>query len=417
MSGTVGERIGEILVRQGACSAAAVREALQNQAIFGGRLGTNLLELGSVTEEALAFALGERAGAPALFGDLPPDPRALALVDARLADRWDVVPFLLADRRLAVLARDPNDLRMLDEVAFASGKSVHAFVMPEARLWRMLRRCYGLYRDERGLVAPRRPGAPAPAAPAAPPPDLMDEAGFQELYGQVGLTATPAPSVSGPLPAPGPGRAAPAPEAASPALPAPVTAGIMAALGRSAGVAPPASLAPLPTPAPVPEAEPAPLGFEEAARLLQGVRDRDAVARTVLRYARSRFRRTLLLTVRRDEAHGWAALGAGLADGAVRRLHLPLGEPGLVATAVATQAPVLGPIPRTRANVLLLKALGGGVPRSALALPFLALGRVVNVLYADNGRGEEVEAGDLGELLILATHIAQTYEVLARRAV
>ena len=63
------------------------------------------------------------------------------------------------------------------------------------------------------------------------------------------------------------------------------------------------------------------------------------------------------------------------------------------------------------------RLLGGGVPRSALALPLLALGRVVNVLYADNGRGEEVEAGDLGELLILATRISQSYEVLAHRAV
>jgi hypothetical protein len=40
----------------------------------------------------------------------------------------------------------------------------------------------------------------------------------------------------------------------------------------------------------------------------------------------------------------------------------------------------------------------------------------VNVFYADNGRGGMVDAGDLGELLILATRIAQGYEALLGRA-
>jgi hypothetical protein len=102
---------------------------------------------------------------------------------------------------------------------------------------------------------------------------------------------------------------------------------------------------------------------------------------------------------------------------AVHRLRLPLTDEGVVATVVATQGHFLGPLPKTQANVRLLKALGGGVPRSAFVVPILALGRVVNVLYADNGRGELVDPTDLGELLILATRIAQGYDALARRAV
>jgi hypothetical protein len=41
----------------------------------------------------------------------------------------------------------------------------------------------------------------------------------------------------------------------------------------------------------------------------------------------------------------------------------------------------------------------------------------VNVLYADNGRGGLVEGADLGELLILANKIAQTYAALLKRRV
>ena len=63
-------RLGEILVREGACSEPSVRDALKNQIIFGGRLGTNLLEIQAVTEDALAKALGKQHALPSLSGAL-----------------------------------------------------------------------------------------------------------------------------------------------------------------------------------------------------------------------------------------------------------------------------------------------------------------------------------------------------------
>jgi hypothetical protein len=84
---------------------------------------------------------------------------------------------------------------------------------------------------------------------------------------------------------------------------------------------------------------------------------------------------------------------------------------------VEARAHFLGPLPRTEGNVRLLAALGGGVPKSAFVIPILALGKVVNVLYADNGRGQQVDPSDLGELLILATRITQGYDALTRRAI
>jgi hypothetical protein len=158
------------------------------------------------------------------------------------------------------------------------------------------------------------------------------------------------------------------------------------------------------------------VGFDEAVRLLQGVDDRSAIARTVLRYARTKFRRALLLTVNRGAAQGWAGLGEKLSREAVARVRLRLGTPGIVETVVSTRAHFLGPIPKTESNVRLLKQLGGGVPGNAFLVPILVRGRVVNVFYADNGKGGMVDAGDLGELLILATRIAQGYDALLGRA-
>jgi hypothetical protein len=419
-----GPRVGEILVADGACAPEQVREALQNQVIFGGRLGTNLLELGSVAEEALARALARRHGVPSLCGDVALDPRALAVVRPEIAERWDVVPYLLADRKLAVLACDPSNLAMLDEIAFATGLRVHAFVVPEARVWALLRRAYGVERQLRGIEvdfaqpargSPAAGAAPAPA-PATTGPDLMDEGEFDALYGSVGqgaraATAAASPSAAGSAPPP----LTPAPSARS-------DAGeggrdeILGALARAGGHAPPVRLAAIAAPR-APEAEPSPLGFAEAVRFLEGVSERDAIARTVLRYARSKFRRAVLLTVHRGVAQGWAGLGENLTRETVPRMRLPLGAPGIVDTVVSTRAHYLGPIPKTEANVRLLKLLGGGVPGNAFLVPILALGRVVNVFYADAGRGAMVDASGVGELLILATRIAQSYDALVARAV
>ena len=94
-------RLGDILVKSGASSEAAVRDALKNQIIFGGRLGTNLLEMEAVTEEALARALGQQHGVPAVYGPQRPEPAAIALLTPEVADRYDAVPLLLRGRRLA----------------------------------------------------------------------------------------------------------------------------------------------------------------------------------------------------------------------------------------------------------------------------------------------------------------------------
>jgi MshEN domain len=408
-------RIGELLVKAGVCDPNGVRAALQNQVIFGGRIGTNLLEIGRVTEGALADALGRRHGAPALSGDLKLDPAVLALLRADVADRHDVVPYLLSGRRLAILVVDPSDLTMLDEVAFATSKQVHPIVVPEARLWALLRTGYGIDRQLRGIDVDFGSLQRAVAAPAAElssvaavSQDLIDEGEFAAIYGKAGSLDAPPPAET------------PAPEEEIVELtdllaPEPEVAPIvLAALEAGAGHAPPARFE-SPPPERREEPEPAPLGFDAAVAALEGVTDRNAIARTVLRYARSRFRRAALLTVNRGVALGWQGTGDGLAGGGAGRLRIALGTPGALETVARTRAHFLGPLPKTEANVRLLKQLAGGVPGNALVVPILALGRVVNLIYADAGRGRMVDPTGVGELLILATRIARSYESLVAR--
>lgn len=399
-------RLGEILVSRGSVPGEKVREAAEGQVIYGGRLGTNLLEMGAVTEEDLAQALAQQHGCPGLWGEIGSQLRAMELLQADLVDRLEAVPLRLDGRRLSVMFRDPRDLARVDQVAFATGKEVRPVVVAESRLWWLMRRHYALHRPMRGveLLASRAPPdlrSPGPAAPTGP--DLMDEAEFAALYERLPAQQARVPAAPG-----GPaGRDGFQGKLVS-------TEEVLAALQveveeTSERTVPAIGLAPS-------AEEPAPLAFEEAVRALEGVADRDAIARVVLRCARSRFRRAVLLTVRGAEADGWEGLGEGLSPQTVARIHASCRQPGVFQTVVGSQAHFLGPLQKTDANIRFLRALGGGAPRNSFAMPILARGQVVNLLYADNGRGQLVDPDGVGELLILATKITRSYDVLLSRA-
>jgi len=265
-------------------------------------------------------------------------------------------------------------------------------------VWGLMRQIYGIDRQLRGIeLEPEAPGKPpSPVAPAAaraaPAADLMSEEAFEEMYERR------APGSQGSEDA--------APGAAEEALPEEDLPEIDLVEEVVETEAAPET--------PEPAAEPQPLTFGEASALLAGVGDRKAIAQTVLRYARSKFKRAVLLTVHGRVARGWEGLGEGLTPQRVRGVQVKLAEPGVFETVAAARAHYLGPMLKTEQNLRYLKALGGGAPRSVFVMPILALGRVVNVLYADDGRGALVSA-DVGELLILAAKISQSYDALLAR--
>jgi hypothetical protein len=182
-------RIGDVLVSRRTCTAKAVQEALHDQAIFGARLGTHLLRLGAVTESDLASGLEHAFGVPAVFGDVAVGTEVLGLVQRRLVEKYEAVPYGLEGRRLMVLVANPRDLRLIDEFAFASGRSVRAYVTPQARLWELMRKWYSIDRGLPGLDLSSPDDLPAravtPVAPARRPSismDLMTEDDFASLY-------------------------------------------------------------------------------------------------------------------------------------------------------------------------------------------------------------------------------------------
>ena len=146
-----------------------LQEAIQHQVLYGGRLGTNLYELGYITEARLQEALTRALGVAALAVDVREvEPAAVALVPRALAARHKVFPYKVRGKTLTLLMVDPRDHTAVAQVGYTLGFIVRTAVVPEFRMIQLLRDYYGV--DERWRYTDtHRPAGtvPRPADPAA----------------------------------------------------------------------------------------------------------------------------------------------------------------------------------------------------------------------------------------------------------
>lgn len=151
-------RLGEQLIAAGVVSADKVEQALRAAVVWGGRLGTNLIELGCIDLDELSRALGQRHGAPAALNRHfeKADLELQSLLPAELAKQLSVVPLVrLSPERIAVVALDP--LGPDGRAALASvygvdpNSGIVASVAAEMRVLYHLERVYKIPRPARFL--------------------------------------------------------------------------------------------------------------------------------------------------------------------------------------------------------------------------------------------------------------------------
>ncbi|GFO67408.1 general secretion pathway protein GspE [Geomonas limicola] len=150
------ERLGEMLLQEGALTTTQLEEALSAQSIYGGRIGTNLVEMGLVSEEDLGRLLNQKLGVPCVTASslesVPP--AVIEALSPELAQRFRVVPVALEGRRLMVAMADPADFHAVEELGFATGLVIVPRVCPELRLSVALEHYYGIKRALRYIPMP-----------------------------------------------------------------------------------------------------------------------------------------------------------------------------------------------------------------------------------------------------------------------
>jgi hypothetical protein len=293
--------------------------------------------------------------------------------------------------RVTVAVLDPKRLQPLDDLGFKVGKRVMTVVVPEFRLNQLLRKHCRAFRPMRPIdmntIRPSvrvKKDAPDPAEMK----DLINEDDFASIYAKAigeddvetieGIEVEDEPTLSAPRPR------------------------LIEPIGK------------VPTGIATSEPPLVPLEFAEAQALLAKSEDREDIARTILRFAVGKFRRSLLLSVHGDIVTGWRGAGQGVREKAVRRIGVSLKEQSTFKLVCESRSHYVGPMKRGPGTAVFYKMLGGGFPTTAVIMPLLVRGKPVHLLYVDQG-ADELTPPDIGELLILSQSVARSYEAMIQR--
>lgn len=144
-------KLGEMLLQAGLLTQPQLDDALKAQLIYGGKLGTNLVELGFVEVDALTDVLSRQTMLPPVRAtDLEDIPVAvIGLLPAEVADRNRAIPFREEHRSVHVAVVDATNLAIIDMLRFATGRDVRVHIAPEVLIARALNTYYGIPNKER----------------------------------------------------------------------------------------------------------------------------------------------------------------------------------------------------------------------------------------------------------------------------
>ena len=420
-------KLGEMLVSAGKITSEELEETLKGQAIFGGRFGTNLVEMGFLEEGELAQFLSQKTGVPCASPEQLMDlsPQVIRLLPEDAVKKYRVIPVALNNRKLSLAMTDPSDYATIDEISFVTGYIVVPLITPELRLVCALEKHYNIRRDlryipvagggrgrSRATQATAPAFTPAPVQPPATPPrpslpsepeeiDIFELSPMDEsdcFFGDMNEIQTQAPTPAS-LAAVSPNRI----QAQAPALASLAAGGPNLTLASEL------------------EAATLAVGFLQPDYSLDGVlqglaqaQDRHSIAELIVGYTARQFKRSALFLIKGDQAIGWAAQIGDQPLPGFDTLSISLAEPSVLKVVAESKTSYLGPAPLTPANSRMFAALGGEPTANQLLAPLIMTGRVVAILYVDGGTRRLDES--IPELQKLLAKGAMAFEILILRS-
>jgi hypothetical protein len=361
-------KLGTLLLRNAAIGLAQLEAALRNQVLYGGRLGTNLVELGFLDLEQLSSFLAEMSGFPVATPTLLDDANAalLAKLGADDAHRFRALPlgFLGSGTDAAAVALvNPRDSGAIEVIGRRLGASISPYVVPELRALYYLERHYGTPRRARFLRT-AQPGSES---------DPAEERRRTQPAGGIQLP---------------------------PKL-------VLEPRRRRASHTPLA------------QHVPTAVSYSSACERVDTATSRDQIADAFVEYARGRCDALVVLLIRDGNALGWRGYVAPPAKLAtpVEELSLPLGGASALQAAHDSGQVYVGPPPSPAKPVeqTLWTALGADPPPTEVAVvPVLVKQRTVNLVYL-HMVGATLPLPLVTELADLASRAQSSYQRLIRQ--
>lgn len=142
-------RLGELLVKANLITEEQLKKALQQQDTSGGKLGSNLVKLGYVSEDDITSFLSRQYGVPSInLSHFEIDSGVVKLVPAEVAQKHQIIPISRTGSVLTVAMADPSNIFAIDDIKFMTGFKVETVVASETSIKNAINRYY----DSAGLV-------------------------------------------------------------------------------------------------------------------------------------------------------------------------------------------------------------------------------------------------------------------------
>jgi type IV pilus assembly protein PilB len=138
------KKLGQLLITENIISEDQLKKALDMQKTVGGRLGTNLVKLGYITEEKLVSFLSMQFGVPAInLNEYNIDPGVTKLIPAEMAKKYMILPVARVGATITIAMTDPSNVFAIDDVKFMTGYNVEVAVSSESAIASAISQTYG----------------------------------------------------------------------------------------------------------------------------------------------------------------------------------------------------------------------------------------------------------------------------------
>ncbi|MEO7674719.1 MAG: type IV-A pilus assembly ATPase PilB [Pyrinomonadaceae bacterium] len=137
-------KLGEILVRENLVTPQQLREALDYQRTSGGRLGSNLVKLGIISDDVITAVLARQYGVPSMNLDLfHIEDQVIKLISQEVALKYMVLPVSRVCTTLTLAMSDPTNVFAMDDIKFMTGFNVEPVIASEQSIQMSVGKYYG----------------------------------------------------------------------------------------------------------------------------------------------------------------------------------------------------------------------------------------------------------------------------------
>ena len=128
-------KLGEILVRENLITSQQLKETLDYQRAHGGRLGSNLVRLGYVSDDVVTAVLSRQYGVPSINLDLfQIENEVIKLISEDVAQKYSVLPISKVGATLTLAMADPTNVFAMDDIKFMTGLNVEPVIASETSI-------------------------------------------------------------------------------------------------------------------------------------------------------------------------------------------------------------------------------------------------------------------------------------------